>query len=127
MQQFLSHYKTFHSQQAVNIQVISLDIQSIKILIKLSTKLKVRNTILNVVPHLWVHLHPCGVAIKTAVSISMHTATVCVSYQQSYLQLLFSVYQPINQVLSMPFYICICIFMHLHWFNNWPCTVKLAC
>jgi hypothetical protein len=52
MQQILLHSKTFHSQQAVNNQarVISLDIKSIKILIKLSIKMKVQNTILNVVP-----------------------------------------------------------------------------
>ena len=51
MQQFLLHYKIFHSQ-VVNIQVrvISLDIKSNKILIKLSIKMKVQNTILKVVP-----------------------------------------------------------------------------
>jgi hypothetical protein len=62
----------FHSQKVVNIEVrvISLDIKRNKILIKLPTKTKVQNTILNVVPQF------VGVAIKTAVSISMHTATV---------------------------------------------------
>lgn len=52
MQQFLLHYKIFHSQQVVNIEtrVISLDIKSIKILIKLPIKMKVQNKILNVVP-----------------------------------------------------------------------------
>jgi len=52
MQQILLHYKMFHLQHVVNIQVsvISLDIKSNKILIKLSIKMKVQNTILNVVP-----------------------------------------------------------------------------
>lgn len=87
MQQFLLQYKMFHSQHVVNIQVgvISLDIKSNKILIKLSIKMKVQITILNVVPQ----------SVGAPASIQRGHQNCCV-YQHAYSQ---CVYHNINNYI----------------------------
>jgi hypothetical protein len=112
MQRFLLHFKMFHSRQVVNVQVrvISIDTKSNKILIKLSRKMKVQNTILNVVPKLVGAPASNVVAIKTAVCISMHTVTVCIIISTIISTVTFlslSTYQPSVVIAILHMYLCI--------------------
>lgn len=77
--------------------------------------------------HMQVHVHPCIMAIKTVMSISIHAATMYITPFTTVSTVNF-LSQRINQVLSLSLYICthIYVLMYLSWFCDQPCTVTPA-